>query len=462
MDRRSFLFGTAAAGAALAAAPARADTVPARIRLADLRGSFLEADSALRPGAVDDQSAVLQAAIDRAVRDDRPLFLAPGRYQVSNITLPDGLTLVGVPGRTRLVYGGGGHLIEAVHARGVGLDGIVLDGANRPLGDYATGLVQFTDVADVALDEVEVIGSARMGVTLERVSGRVSRCRLTGARQAGLWSVDATGLSIMDNTVSDCGDGGILVHRWEAGEDGTIVTANRVERIGAKSGGTGQNGNGINVFRAAGVIVTNNRVTDCAFSAIRSNAGSNVQITGNSCLRSGETAIYSEFGFEGAMVAHNVVDGAAIGVSIANFNEGGRLAVVTGNLIRNLRNGAPYPDEYGFNFGIGISVEADTAVTGNVIDGAPSVGILMGWGPYLRDVSATGNVIRKSRIGVAVSVVEGAGASVITDNLMSEVAEGGVRGMRWAEAVTEDLATGDMLASGLLAPHLTVRGNRVG
>ena len=40
--------------------------------------------------------------------------------------------------------------------------------------------------------------------------------------------------------------------------------------------------------------------------------------------------------FEGAMIANNIVDTAAMGVSVTNFNEGGRLAVVQGNVIRNL------------------------------------------------------------------------------------------------------------------------------
>ena len=39
--------------------------------------------------------------------------------------------------------------------------------------------------------------------------------------------------------------------------------------------------------------------------------------------------------------------------------------------------------------GIGIAVEADVAVTGNVIEGAPSAGISVGWGAYMRDVSVT-------------------------------------------------------------------------
>src|SRR5690606_35792467 len=105
------------------------------------------------------------------------------------------------------------------------------------------------------------------------------------------------------------------------------------ERIRADLGGTGQWGNGINVFRAGNVVVAGNMVSDCAFSAIRSNGGSNVQITGNQCLRSGDTAIYSEFVFEGALISANVVDGAANGISIVNFNEGGRLAVCSSNLV---------------------------------------------------------------------------------------------------------------------------------
>ena len=33
-------------------------------------------------------------------------------------------------------------------------------------------------------------------------------------------------------------------------------------------------------------------------------------------------------------MANNIVDGAALGVSVTNFDKGGRLAVVQGNLIR--------------------------------------------------------------------------------------------------------------------------------
>jgi uncharacterized secreted repeat protein (TIGR03808 family) len=456
MDRRAFLYGTIASlGTALMFTPARSDTT--RIELADLRGSLAAGEPALAPGDGDDQSSVLQAAIDRAAAEGKPLFLPPGRYEVSNLVLPSRLKLIGIPGESRLIYNGGGTLLSAESGSGIGLDGIVIDGANRTLFDHVPALLHFAGITDLSIERTEIVGSSRNAIALERCSGRVAANRLSGARAAGLWSVDGKGLEIVDNVVADCGDGGILVHRWEAGEDGTIVARNRVERIEARSGGTGQNGNGINVFRAGGVIISDNRVAECAFSAIRSNGGSNVQITGNQCLRSGETAIYSEFDFQGAVIANNVVDGASIGISVANFNEGGRLAVVTGNLIRNLRNGAPYPDEYGLNFGIGISIEADTSVSSNVIEGAPSLGILMGWGPYLRNVAASGNVIRDCGVGIGVSTVEGAGGVVISGNLISDVRNGAVRGMRWAEYVTGDLAVEGTSE----APNVTVSENRV-
>jgi putative cofactor-binding repeat protein len=99
------------------------------------------------------------------------------------------------------------------------------------------------------------------------------------------------------------------------------------------------------------------------------------------------------------VVSGNMIDGAANGISIANFDKGGRLASVTGNVVRNLTLKGPYQHELGF--GIGIAAEADTLVSGNVIEGAPRWGMQLGWGPYLRNLVVTGNVIRKAPIGCA-------------------------------------------------------------
>lgn len=447
LSRRSFLAGTALSLSGTAAM--------AQMKVADLRGSIDSADLGLLPNASDDQTAQFQNAVNRAVDRGRALFLPAGTYPVANLRLPSGTLIVGVPGRTRLVYqGGGGQLIRAEGVSNIGIQGVTFDGANRSIGDITEGLLHFVGVRNLAIENCDIAGSSKMGVVLDRCSGRVENCRIYGAAEAGLRSNEADGLAITGNTITDCANGGIWVHRWREGEDGTIVSGNRVERIGARYGGTGQFGNGINVFRAHGVMISNNRITDCAFSAIRSNTGSNVQILGNSCLRSGECAIYSEFNFQGAVIANNIVDGGTTGISIANFMDGGRMSVCSGNIIRNISEDGPYPPEVS-GFGIGIAAEADTTLTGNVIEGAPKFGMLLGWGPYMRNIVASQNILRDCGTGIAVTVVDGAGPAAITNNIVQGSERGAIKGYRWLEP-----ATGELNNSARHA-NLTITGNQV-
>ena len=244
--------------------------------------------------------------------------------------------------------------------------------------------------------------------------------------------------------------------RSKNGDDGTLVIDNRIEDVANVSGGSGQYGNAINVFRAAGVIVRGNRISRAAFSAVRGNAASNIQIVGNIATDIGEVAIYSEFGFEGAVIANNTVDGAALGISVTNFNEGGRLAVVQGNLIRNLKGKRPAGTDPGDIAGVGIAVEADASITGNVIENAPTAGINVGWGAYMRDVSVVGNVVRTARYGIGVSVASGAGAAVISGNLIAGVERGAIVGMDRHKAVT-----GDLMQEQARYANLQISGNRV-
>lgn len=432
LDRRRFLTGSAAAGAASLAAAGAAAGQP-------IAGPLDAASFGLSPDAGRDQSAAFEVLLAAADASDAQIFLPAGDYVVSNIRLPARVRLTGVPGATRLIYGGGGFFLLAEDTQRLALGGIGIDGRGLPLQEGISGLVEARHVAELAITDCEIVASAKTAIVCERTSGRIEGCILSGAADEAVYCVDGQAMRIADNRVADCGNGGILVHRWEPGQDGTIVTGNRVERIAARNGGTGQFGNGINVYQAHNVLVANNHVSDCAFSAIRSNGGNNVQIVANQCLRSGETAIYSEFAFEGAVINSNVVDGAAIGISIANFDHGGRLAVCSGNIVRNLSLDAPYADNSP-GFGIGISVEAETAVTGNAIEGAPRYGMMLGWGEYLRNVVATGNVLRDCPIGMAVTVVEGTGPALISDNIFSAAPDGAVIGFRWTEAVTGDLA----------------------
>jgi uncharacterized secreted repeat protein (TIGR03808 family) len=429
---RRHLFGIVAAGAgALVTSPsAAAQPISVLGRDATHYG--------LRPGSPDDQTKILQRAIDDAARAQAPLAMAPGVYSTGMLRLPNGAQLVGVRGATRLVFNGGASMVTSEGAGNLGLDGLVLDGGGVAL-PTRRGLVHCLGGRDIRITDCEIVASGGNGIWFENVAGDISGNIISKTATTAIVSFDANGLTVMRNTIQDTNDNGIEILRTSIGDDGTLVADNRIENIKAGPGGSGQYGNAINAFRAGNVIVRGNRIKNCDYSAIRGNSASNIQITGNSVSDVREVALYSEFAFEGAVIANNTVDGAALGVSVCNFNEGGRLAVVQGNIIRNLLAKRPIgttPDDDG---GIGIYVEADTSVSGNVIENAPSFGIVAGWGKYLRDVAISGNVIRNAFVGIGVSVTPGAGTALVNNNMISEAPRGAVVGLDHARPITPDL-----------------------
>src|SRR5580700_6290091 len=448
LDRRRLF--AALAGAATAGA-----TVPALARDVSTRSSIDATTLGLRSNAADDQSKTLQRAIDQAAAAGTVLHLPAGFYRAGALNLPSHAAIAGVAGLTRIVMAGGPSMMSATGSDNITLSGLILDGVNIPLPERR-GLIHLAQGHALRITDCEIVGAGRNGITLESMDGEVTGTTISAADNA-IFSIDAQGLRIAGNTVRNAGNGGILVWRTTAGDDGTLVVDNRIENITNKSGGSGQYGNAINVFRANNVMVRGNRIQNAAFSAVRGNAAANLQILGNTCSAIGEVALYAEFGFEGAMIANNIVDGAAVGVSVTNFNDGGRLAVVQGNLIRNLVDHRPPGTDPNDGAGIGIGVEADTAVTGNVVENAPNIGIAAGWGSYLRDVSGNSNVIRGADYGIAVSVVPGAGAAVIADNLISEVRRSAIVGMELKNAVTGDLSKDGAARYA----QLSIGGNRV-
>lgn len=440
INRRLFLSGLAGtAGVVVPCKIAGAGT--AGLKEAKIRGSLNAIEAGVLPDSFDAQSRVFQDMLERASDTDQAVFLPAGNYYVSNIVLPARVRLAGIKGATNIIYSGGDFFFSSNECQFLELDGLSFDGASLPIIKERQAIFDVRNCAQLQINNCEVKASARHAMYLENCAGSVENCTVTNAIEAAIYSVGANNMRIANNSVSDCNNGGIWVHRFEIGDDATQVLGNRISRIGSTNGGTGQWGNGINAYQAKNVMIANNTITDCAFSAIRANSASNVQILGNQCLNSGETGIYAEFKFEGAVINSNVVDGAANGISVVNFNEGGRLATVQGNLVRNLKTDGPYPAEIA-GFGYGIAIEADTIAQGNTIENAPKAGFLVGWGEFMRNIVITGNIVRQANTGVQLSIVEGTGKAVITDNVFDKIEGSAIGGFRWAEQVTGDLAEG--------------------
>ena len=436
LDRRRMIGAATLAAGAMVVASDPARSVP----LTSTLGRDA-AQSGVRAGSADDQTRILQKAIDDAARAGMPLALQPGVYRCGPLKMPKGAQLIGTRGATTLVFAGTGpSLISSEGANHIGLTGLIFDGQNATMPERGA-LVHCQDGRDLRITDCEIINSGGSGILVERMAGAISGNRLTNVRVTSIASFDATGLVVSQNTIIGASQNGIEVIRTAIGDDGTLVIDNRIEDIKAGPGGSGQYGNAINAFRAGNVIVRGNRIRNCDYSAVRGNSASNIHITGNSVSQVREVALYSEFAFEGAIIANNTVDGAALGVSVCNFNEGGRISVVQGNIIRNLLPKRPIGTAPDDDAGVGIYVEADTSVTGNVIENAPDVGIMAGWGKYMRDVAITGNVIRNAFIGIGVSVVAGAGTAVLNANIISGSKRGAIVGMDHAKATTPDLAS---------------------
>lgn len=449
---RTALFGTVAASAGPVLAQAPRPSTPTPLGMLGLEA----AQFGLRPGSAEDQSRVLQAALVEAVKRDAPLIVAPGRYRIANVVLPENARLTGVPGATQFIAAQAGPMLVARRIKRAAIAGIMLDGLDIKLGQRV-GLLNAEEVLDLALSDCEFINAGSVGLALNRTAGRIERNRFRSMRDSALFSLDSRGLSIEANTVEDCGNNGIQLWRSQAGDDQSLVRGNRLNRIRSDAGGDGPNGNGISLFRAGGVVIEGNTLRDCALTFIRNNSGSNVQILGNQGRRCGETALYSEFAFEGAIIANNLIEDCAQGASVTNLDHGGRLAVVANNIIRNAQKGlAPKGKEpVG---GSGLHVEAEAAVTGNVIENASDVGITLGWSWAMRNLVATGNVVRRTGIGISVSLVPKERNALIANNVISEAKLGAVVGTEFGKAVTGDLTKSeDKRAAGI-----RIEGNSVG
>jgi uncharacterized secreted repeat protein (TIGR03808 family) len=380
----------------------------------------------------------LQQLIEHAAVSGAPVRLPSGVFHCRTLRLRANARLIGTGASTVLRSLDGNPILAADKAGDVSVEDMVLDGGHLAAKTGgATSLAQFADCARLRLDRLHVTNGRGSGITLVRSSGDITSCRIAHVADAGLHALDCLELRVSGNDIADCGNNGIQIWRSTSSIDGTIVSGNRIARIRADSGGNGQNGNGINIFRADAVAIADNHISECAYSAIRGNAASDIRVTANTCLNVGEVAIYAEFGFEGALIANNLIDRAATGISVTNFNVGGRLAVVQGNLIRNLVRREHEPDD---KRGDGIFVEADASVTGNTIENAQTAGIVVGWGKFLRDCVVSANLVRKARIGILVSADPAGGAMFVTGNMISGAKDGAIRGMMMGQPTGDDLA----------------------
>jgi uncharacterized secreted repeat protein (TIGR03808 family) len=394
----------------------------------------------------------LQSEIDKAIQTSGVVRLPAGTFATGGLKINGTVRMEGVRGHTKLISLSGGPVLTIDSASDVSLSGIAFSGKDVAATDeLARGaLVMANHCQDLLIENCKFGGSPFSGLRLEKCSGRIVGNQFSKLGESGLFAIDSTRLEISGNDVTDIGNNGIQVWRGEIGEDGTQIIGNRISHIKANAGGDGQNGNAIGVFRSGNVVVANNRITDTAFSAIRFNSGSNCQINGNS--RAGETAVYVEFAFQGAVVANNIMEDVAFGISMTNFDQGGRMAICTGNIVRRAKRGTTV----NANVGYGIHAESDTLVSNNIVEDIESNAINLGWGGQCRNLIAQGNIVRNCDRGISFSMTTGAGKMMLSGNMIEGARLAAIQGLDYDVAKTDDLGL-----AGAVVPANAILSNNV-
>ncbi len=420
INRRKILFGLSATSL----------IVP--IKAFAQSGAFFNAgERGLKPNISQDQSALFQKLIDEALILGLQIFVPAGNYFISNIKLPSNISISGIFGATTFIPLKNEVVFSANGAKNISIKNITING----VGIVKQNLIHFFNCNNIMFEKISLTDGLAGGFFLEKCQGAISFCNISKIKNAAIHIQDSASMFVSSNKITDCKNGGILVWRYESARDGSIITNNQISGIGSESG-SGQNGNGINLYQADEVIIADNSIADCAFSAIRVNSTKDTIINGNICTQCQEVAIFSEFAFSGSIISDNLIDEASLGISVSNFDYGGRLAIVSGNIVRNIWKFSPTnPDVRA----TGIYAEADTAIYSNVIENVPGFGIVAGWGPYLRDMLVSQNIVRNTKIAIAVSVVDGVGSAHITGNLISSTSTA-IQGMEWTKNIGSDLA----------------------
>jgi uncharacterized secreted repeat protein (TIGR03808 family) len=251
---------------------------------------------------------------------------------------------------------------------------------------------------------------------------------------------DGSQVIATNNNINNMSNGGIYI--WNTPNPSAnvnptnIASGNVLSTINSGSG-DGPYGNAIDLYVASFVQVTNNVISNCEYSAVRFNTGTNVVIANNLCSNTQSTCIFIEAPGANTLtnavtVSGNVLDNCSTGITVTNegfYNDGvTRSVAITGNHIMNMGYisvGGTAPTA---GMAFGIHVEAGSTVTGNVVDTVSGNGVEVGINSIGIDLVVSGNYICDVVLGIGVAngiISEGAGNNAVVSNNIIRSASGG-------------------------------------
>lgn len=394
-------------------------------------------------------ATTVQNAMNYARTNGLTLVLLSGVFSTGALNVDtatgSGKTLTmraAVAGAATLRFTGGSYLLQVNGIHDVSISGVAFDGQNAAISDGSNqaGLVRFQNCTGFNLAGCKVTRSTKTGVVaLAAARGTVAECAIDNCSVGVL--VYNSRVDVIHNRIITCSNNGVYVWREPAGGgvqyDGSTIIDNVIADIATAGGGTGQNGNGIVVYRALGVKASGNTISDVQYSCIRFNASGAAQITGNHCISARECSIFVEattpgLNLDGAVLADNIIEQAGDGIKVVNlglYSDGiARRIAISSNHIRHITKNTINDPGYSptITNACGIQVEGLCVLTGNMIEDAAGFGIVLGTNEATYDLLATGNLIHASVTGIGCSNNASAGRISIVGNVVSGATNGSI------------------------------------
>lgn len=424
-------------------------------------------------------SDTMQTAVNLASSNGLPLIARPGVYAFGNVSISSPISFRGVQGEVTFQMTSGATGILYLGAFGwAELEGIIFDGNNNAFSSDPNIPVQ--GLINMRRDSSSLMSKATFrlctfqnsticGLSTNQVRVQIENCYFSSCASysAGIYASDevtilnsrfenqdvavhcitgaTTNAKICGNIILRCRRNGIAFEPSGAAQidQNIIVAGNIIAKLASSdtwavsrtdTTTTGGEGNGILAYLCTNVVISNNEISDCQFSAIRCNASTTITISGNICQRSGETSLYVESSssiseYE-ATISGNVIDGGGAGIAVVNFNNGGRFSTITGNLVQNISSKTiTYSAGSYATTGVGIYVEGDATVSNNTIWTA-YFGLALGTTSYSSDLNASGNIVRSTTLGIGVSTSNPKN-TLITGNLIAGYSSGAIMGFTY-------------------------------
>lgn len=384
----------------------------------------------------------LQGAVNAAITQKKPLYIAQGTYDLpATLTINGPVKIYGSRYNTYLKPPTGatqasliviastpaGSRLSDVTIEGLRISGLDLPVAGQTYGNNV-GLIHAKKVDRLLIRDCFISQSQGSGIQADESAGIIENNEFWSCR-TGIGSKLSVGIVIERNYIRDSKDNGIDIWRVQpasplvASLEGAVIRANKIYTVDNATGGSGQFGNAIVCTLAQGVTITENITLGTKYSGIRLNACANSIVSNNQIYGARETALFIEClgpdvtPYRGITVTGNMLENVGNGIAVVNPENGARRVSVTGNTVSNIVTNTftqwYSPDRTPANaytvstFAMGIQVAgSDVLVQANLVDGnttgtTAKVGIFMyssgDWNPNANN----GNGAVRSQASVA-------------------------------------------------------------